>query len=104
MSDHFNKLTPLEAERLAMLAEECGEVIQAIGKIQRHGYQNFHPDHPGGLNNRGMLRKELTDVLAVLYAMDCARDIALPSQSQIRAAWQKKLRYAHHQPGGSDAA
>lgn len=34
---HFNNLTPGEAERLAMLAEECGEVIQAVGKILRHG-------------------------------------------------------------------
>lgn len=25
MMDHFNQLTPAEAERLAMLAEECGE-------------------------------------------------------------------------------
>ena len=37
MDDHFNNLTPGEAERLAILAEECGEVIQIIGKILRHG-------------------------------------------------------------------
>lgn len=26
MTEHFNKLTPAEDERLAMLAEECAEV------------------------------------------------------------------------------
>ena len=38
MSSHFNKLTPAQAERLAILIEECGEVIQAATKILRHGY------------------------------------------------------------------
>ena len=36
--NNFNQLTPAETERLAILAEECGEVIQAVGKILRHGY------------------------------------------------------------------
>lgn len=40
----FNRLTPAEAERLALLAEECGEAIQAIGKILRHGYESNHPE------------------------------------------------------------
>lgn len=34
----FNGLSPAEVERLALLAEECGEVIQTVGKILRHGY------------------------------------------------------------------
>ena len=33
----FNGLTPAEAERLALLMEECGEVVQIIGKVLRHG-------------------------------------------------------------------
>ncbi len=44
MQDHFNRLTPAEAERLAMLAEEAAEVIQIVGKILRHGYASYHPD------------------------------------------------------------
>jgi NTP pyrophosphatase (non-canonical NTP hydrolase) len=94
---HFNQLTPAEAERLAMLAEECGEVIQVIGKILRHGYASFHPDAPTGLNNRGLLRKEITDVVAVLSAMDESEDFDLPVASQSKDAWAKKLRYSHHQ-------
>ena len=31
--DKHNNLTPAEEERLALLSEECGEVIQAIGKV-----------------------------------------------------------------------
>jgi hypothetical protein len=37
----FNQLTDAEAERLALLAEECGEVVQVIGKILRHGYESY---------------------------------------------------------------
>lgn len=58
VSQHFNQLTPAEAERLALLAEECGEVIQAIGKILRHGYESRHPD--GGPTNREALEREHT--------------------------------------------
>lgn len=39
-AQHFNQLKPSEAERLACLIEECGEVIQAAGKILRHGYKS----------------------------------------------------------------
>lgn len=35
--EHFNQLSPAEAERLALLSEELGEAQQAIGKILRHG-------------------------------------------------------------------
>ena len=51
-------LAPDELERLAFLAEECGEIVQAIGKIQRHGYDNTNPDEPAGRTNRERLAKE----------------------------------------------
>lgn len=35
---HFNRLTPGQLERLAVLVEECGEAIQAVGKIMRRGW------------------------------------------------------------------
>lgn len=56
----LNQLTPAEAERLALLAEEMGEAVQAIGKILRHGYESRHPD--GGPTNREVLEREVTDV------------------------------------------
>ena len=49
-AEHFNRLSPAEDERLTVLAEECSEVIQAICKIQRHGYESFNPDELGDGN------------------------------------------------------
>lgn len=78
-----------------MLAEEAAEVIQVVGKILRHGYDNHHPDSPD-VTNRELLRKELVDFGAVLGPM--ARDLGpVPSQAELAKAWAKKLRYAHHQ-------
>lgn len=39
----FNELNPAQVELLALLAEEMGEAIQAIGKVLRHGYESYHP-------------------------------------------------------------
>ena len=93
--EHFNKLTPAEAERLAMLAEECGEVIQVIGKIMRHGYDSYHPADPT-TTNRALLGRELTDLYAVASSLcrDRVPEGSLFDQDQ---AWVRKLRYAHHQ-------
>lgn len=62
----FNGLEPAEAEALALLAEECGEVIQVVGKILRHGLNSTHPNDPGGPDNRDLLAKELGDVRAAV--------------------------------------
>lgn len=58
--NHFNKLTPAEAERIALLAEECAEVIHVCGKILRHGLDSKPPK--GGPTNRQMLETELGHV------------------------------------------
>ncbi len=65
-AEHFNQLSPSEAERLAMLAEGCGEVVQAIGKILRHGYESTHPD--GGPTNRATLERECGDVYHSIFS------------------------------------
>lgn len=64
--EHFNGLSPAQAERLALLAEEMGEALQAIGKVLRHGYRSTHPDFPNGPNNRDVLEREIGDVLCAL--------------------------------------
>ena len=94
-SEHFNQLTPAQAERLAMLAEECGKVIHVIGKILRHGYDSYHPNNPM-VTNRQLLGRELTDLLAVAASLcrDKVPEGSLHDQDQ---AWERKLRYAHHQ-------
>lgn len=95
MSDkHFNNLTPAQAERLAMLAEECGEVIQIVGKILRHGYDSEHPIT--GKGNRQLLQKELCDVFAVAAQLH-SDGVKGHSVDDLFSAWKKKLMYSHHQ-------
>jgi NTP pyrophosphatase (non-canonical NTP hydrolase) len=85
-----------ELERLAMLAEECGETIQVIGKIIRHGYHSVHPN--GGMNNRQLLRKELMDIFAVTFAMLNLEDIHEIENDEIIERWQSKAKWMRYQP------
>lgn len=104
MNENYNKLTPAQIERLAMLAEECAEVIQVVGKILRHGYESSNPTIPQehGVfipTNFGDLIKELEDIRGVVYGMIQAGD--LPSDffetETPDEVWQRKLRWTHHQ-------
>jgi NTP pyrophosphatase (non-canonical NTP hydrolase) len=92
-------LSPAERERLVMLVEECGEVIQAAAKILRHGYQSGHPG--GGPSNRQLLVDEIKDVFTILTVMHDIDDIDLGDellvQEELRAIWNRKLRWTHHQ-------
>lgn len=95
MESHFNKLTPAEAERLAMLAEECAEVIHVVGKILRHGYESVY----NGLDNRTRLRDEVLDlcvVMNILIEKDFP-DYLDPTDADVDAAFARKQKYSHHQ-------
>lgn len=70
----FNKLTDAQAERLAILAEECAEVIHMIGKTLRHGYEDSHPDYDN-ITNRKNLEKELGNVGYIIHEMIAKGDI-----------------------------
>lgn len=63
----FNRLAPDQSERLALLAEECGEAVQAIGKVLRHGFASW--------NNRGDLEKEIGDIFAAALLLVAAYDV-----------------------------
>jgi NTP pyrophosphatase (non-canonical NTP hydrolase) len=97
----FNRLTPAQAERLALLCEELGEAIQAIGKVQRHGYCSYHPDRFGGPDNRGHLMKELGDVQFAVELLCATADL---DEAQILEMRTKKAnqvwKYLHHQGKG----
>ena len=97
MGEHFNKLSPEAAERIAMLMEEAGEVVQICGKILRHGLNNHHPDN--STPNSALLRREITDFLAVAHACRNKEFQGFPGAEETANAWQKKLKYAHHQGG-----
>ncbi len=94
--EHFNNLSPKQAELLAMLAEEAGEIVQVVGKILRHGLDSYHPDNPETTNSM-LLTKELTDLAAIRVAMFAAGMIGPVTSKATSVAWDKKLRYAHHQ-------
>ena len=97
MDQPFNKLSPAEAERLALLMEELGEAQQIIGKILRHGYESYHPNDPMQTSNRNLLEKELGDVSVAVEMMSDKADIALDNIEE--AAKSKKVKvkkYLHH--------
>lgn len=93
--EHFNSLSPGEAERLAILLEEMGEAQQAIGKILRHGYKSRHPN--GGPTNKNTLERELGDVRHAMNFL-CENGDLLKSNihewSDLKA--KKVKKYLHH--------
>lgn len=92
-----NNLSDAEEERLEVLAEECAEVIQAICKIQRHGYASYNPFNDT-LNNRQALEKELGHVQNAVRMMTAAKDL---NQVQINVDELLKRttigQWLHHQ-------
>lgn len=92
MSEHYNGLTPAEAERLAWLAEECGEVIQAVTKILRHGYNSYDPTKPNHKGNRADLVREIGDLQKVIHFMEVKRDIEMPIPFDLNVS----AKYLHH--------
>lgn len=95
--DSFNGLTPAQAERLAMLAEEAGEIVQIVGKILRHGMYSYHPNNPRK-SNAELLGGEVADLLAVIKQMsDTGDGIYAPSTYEVELALARKLKYSHHQ-------
>lgn len=100
--EHFNKLSPAQAERLSLLLEEMGEVQQVIGKIQRHGYESKNPDDPLGeqwrATNRMLLEKELGHVAYALALMIATFDVnpeAIERSTKIKSS--SVIAYLHHQ-------
>lgn len=99
MTSQFNKLTPAEAERLFMLAEEAGEIVQAVGKILRHGNGSFNPDNRSAGTNRQQLSEEIGEFIAIVDILLKEGDLDSVHLKQTRlTAWDKKHRYTHHQP------
>ena len=74
-SQNINNLSAAEAERLALLAEECGEVIQVVGKILRHGYDSANPLVDVSPTNREELEKELGDIELVVDMLKSCSDV-----------------------------
>lgn len=101
MDFHGNGLTEAEAERLALLVEECGEVIQAAAKVLRHGWDSRHPNAIDGPTNRQQLEKEVGHMRQAVGMMLHAEDLGATA---MRDALIKKAgsisQWLHHQRVG----
>lgn len=86
-------LSPEEAacqvEALALLIEECGEVVQAAAKILRHGPDQRYPDSRSPSNSE-WLSTEVGDVFA---AVDIAAKQGVLNRDIIENARRNKLRH-----------
>ena len=76
-----------DQEVMSILQEECAEVIQAVSKIQRFGFDTRWPeDSP--LDNRGRMEEELGDLLAMIQLLIAQR---LVNEHNLETAMQAKL-------------
>jgi NTP pyrophosphatase (non-canonical NTP hydrolase) len=96
----FNNLTPAQAERLDIVQEEAGEIVTAIAKIKRHGYESHNPFDPARETNREALMREIGDLMAavdlVVYAGEL--DVLKIADYKARKATSfNHKRYTHHQ-------
>jgi hypothetical protein len=95
----YSQLSDAELERLAILAEECAEVIQVIGKILRHGYES---DNHGKLpqTNRQHLEEEIGNVRCIIEKMVTANDLREWRIEVERLHKEATIgKYLHHQEG-----
>lgn len=91
-------MTPAQHERLSMLLEEAGEVVQICGKILRHGYDSYNPFDENKITNKDLLEKELTDLYVIMDKMNAYGDINLCLEHRdLNEVWGKKLKWTHHQ-------
>lgn len=90
-------LTAAEEERLVILAEEAGEVVQAVAKVLRHGYNSSHPTYRTGVPNRSLLAEEVGHMAAVVRKMEELGDIAPVLVSVARRKKNESIeQYLHH--------
>jgi len=95
---NYKTLTMAERERLAILAEECAEVIKVCSKIQRHGFRPIVGCCGITYNNRSDLECELGDVREAMQRMVKAGDISeskIRKQARVKAKTRKQ--FLHYQ-------
>lgn len=85
-------------DKLILLIEECGEVIQAATKCLRFGYDSNHIPEYG--RNDVVLSEEIGDLLAVVDSLDL-QDAAVQSTrtAKMRKAELAKEKFGNSRPG-----
>ena len=79
-----------EHEIMSITQEECSEVIQAISKINRFGFDGCHPEKT--YNNREHLEEEVGDVLAMIDLLLENEIVSWANVNKARRAKFDKLR------------
>lgn len=88
-------LSEAERERLVILMEECGEVIQAAAKILRWGWNSTYDD---GTTNAERLRDEMDDVQGMIWAIEQHDDAFVgDSRKSPSQVWYRKRQWMKHQ-------
>jgi hypothetical protein len=91
--------TKQQGELLDMLAEEAGEIVQAVSKIKRHGASSYHPGDPT-ISNASMLTEEIRQLFVVyekLVLSGIGYQLGLNTPRQSEEIWKGKLKYTHFQ-------
>jgi NTP pyrophosphatase (non-canonical NTP hydrolase) len=100
IDEPFNRLELAEAESLTLIAEEAGEIVQAVGKILRHGLYTHDPADDSGNDNSDDLEKEIGDLLAAVDIAIFNIGSTVISRRAIETARRRKLKsiskYLHH--------
>lgn len=82
----LGKSTADENEILNILNEECSEVIQAVSKVFRFGWESCDPRKPN-YSNRAHLTEEIGDLLCMVKILTDKGIIN--EESVTRAMWEK---------------
>ena len=59
-------MNSVDTEIMDIAQEECAEVIQAISKVRRFGFDTMH----NGKDNRGHLEEEIGDLVCMFQLME----------------------------------
>lgn len=87
----MNPVTSREDEILSLLQEECAEVIQAVSKIRRFGWDSYYPGQPEKIN-RLLLEEEIGDVREIMQIMV---DFGLTDPFTVATRMDKKNEKLH---------
>lgn len=94
----MNELNEDQLERIAMLMEEAGEIVQICGKIIRHGYTSVDPTAEEPRENVALLEDEIEDLSSIALLMNKAGDIhTSTAHVDLAVILNKKAKYIHSQ-------
>ena len=94
-----NGLNSSETERLALLAEECGNTSRRVGEILREGYAGPTAGIAGGRPRREDLEHEIGELLWTIELMAHCGDISMLRVHADSGRHARKTRRLHHQDG-----